>query len=89
MADRISAQELLDGYDILFDSNTRLAHEACLLWAQENEPDGWPTPATLWRFAKFYGVDVGQLSALCGVLTYKIGRKTVYCDSAGSPATSR
>lgn len=36
MASRISAGELLDGYDILFDSNTRLAHEACLLWAQDN-----------------------------------------------------
>lgn len=89
MTRRIGAQELLDGYDILFSPELRLAHEACLLWSAEMEPDGWPSIPTLWRFAKCYGVDVGQLSALCGVLTYKIGRKTVFCDSRRSPGHVR
>lgn len=77
----ISSQELIDGYEVLFDADLRLAHEAVLTYAAEMEPDGWPSIPTLWRFSRCYGVDVGQLSALCGVLTYKIGRKTVFCDS--------
>lgn len=29
------------------------------------------------------------MSALCGVLTYKIGRKTIFCDSRRSPGHVR
>ena len=82
-------QELVDGYDILFSPELRLAHEAVLTYAAEMEPDGWPSVSTLWRFSRCYDVDVGQLSALCGVLTYKIGRKTVFCDSRRAPAHVR
>ena len=85
----ISSQELIEGYDILFSPELRLAHEACLIWSAEMEPDGWPSIPTLWRFSRCYGVDVGQLAALCGVLTYKIGRKTVFCDSRRAPAHVR
>lgn len=85
MASRISAGELLDGYDILFDSNTRLAHEAVLLWAQENEPDGWPTPAAVHRFARFYGVDLDTLAGLCGILAVRRGRGHYFCDSRRHP----
>lgn len=81
----ISSQELLDGYDILFSPELRLAHEACLIWSAEMEPDGWPSIPTLWRFARCYDVPVGELAALCGVLTYKIGRKTIFCDSRRAP----
>lgn len=89
MAERISAQELLDGYDVLFSAQLRLAHEACLLWAAEMEPDGWPTIPTLWRFSRCYDVPVGELAALCGVLSYKVGRKTIFCDSRRVPAHVR
>jgi hypothetical protein len=82
----MDAQELLDGYDTLFDTNTRLAHEAVLLWASENEPDGWPTPATVLRFARFYGVVVGELAGLCGILPYRLGNRTVFCDARRHPA---
>ena len=82
-------QELIEGYEVLFDANLRLAHEAVLTYAAEMEPDGWPSVPTLWRFSRCYNVDVGQLSALCGVLTYKIGRKTVFCDSRRVPAHVR
>ena len=85
----ISSQDLLDGYDILFSPELRLAHEAVLTYAAEMEPDGWPSVPTLWRFSRCYDVEVGQLSALCGVLTYKIGRKTVFCDSRRAPAQVR
>jgi len=81
----IHAQELLDGYEILFDTNTRLAHEAVLLWAAENEPDGWPTPAAVRRFATCYGVDLDTLAGLCGILAVKRGNSHYYCDSRRHP----
>jgi hypothetical protein len=82
----MTSEELLDGYDILFSPELRLAHEAVLTYAAEMEPDGWPSIPTLWRFARCYDVPVGELAALCGVLTYKIGRKTIFCDSRRAPA---
>lgn len=85
MADRISAQELLDGYDILFSAPLRLAHEAVLTAAAELEPDGWPTVPMLIRFAKCYGVPLEQLAGLCGVLVSKIGRRTVFSDARRHP----
>ena len=81
----IRAQELLEGSDILFDTNTRLAHEAVLLWASENEPDGWPTPATVRRFATCYNVDLDTLAGLCGILAVRRGNSHYYCDSRRRP----
>lgn len=83
--DRISSNELLDGYGILFDANTRLAHEAVMLWAAENEPDGWPTAAAVHRFARCYGVDLDTLAGLCGILAVKRGNGHYYCDSRRHP----
>ena len=85
----MTSEQLLDGYDILFSPELRLAQEARLLWSAEMEPDGWPSIPTLWRFARCYGVDVGQLSALCSVLTYKVVRKTIFCDSRRAPGHVR
>jgi hypothetical protein len=85
----MTAEELIDGYGILFDAPLRLAHEAVITYAAAEEPDGWPSIPTLYRFARSYRVDVGQLAALCGVLTYRIGRKLVFCDSRRSPAHVR
>lgn len=85
----MTAEELVAGYGVLFSPELRLAHEAVLTYAAEMEPDGWPSIPTLWRFSRCYDVDVGQLAALCGVLTYKIGRKTVFCDSRRAPGHVR
>jgi hypothetical protein len=79
------SQDLIDGYDILFDTNTRLAHEAVLLWAAENETDGWPTPAAVRRFATTYAVDLDTLAGLCGILAVKRGNSHYYCDSRRHP----
>lgn len=78
-------QEILDGYELLFDTNLRLAHEALLQWSAENEPDCWPSPAAIVRFAACYSVPVSQLAGLVGVLTMKVGRKTVFCDARRNP----
>ena len=81
----MTGQDLIDGYDVLFCANTRLAHEAVLLWAAENEPDGWPTPAAVHRFARCYGVDLDTLAGLCGILAVKRGNSHYYCDSRRRP----
>lgn len=85
MAGRISAQELLDGYEILFDTPLRLAHEAVMVAAAELSDDGWPTVPMLIRFAKCYGVPLEQLAGLCGILVSKIGRRTVFSDARRHP----
>ncbi len=81
----LSGQELLDGYDILFSPELRLAHEAVLTLAAETEPDGWPTVPMLIRFAKCYGVPLDALAGLCGVLVSKIGNRTVFSDARRTP----
>lgn len=78
-------QEILDGYELLFDTNLRLAHEALLHWSAENEPDCWPSPAAIVRFAACYSVPVPELAGLVGILTMKVGRKTVFCDARRNP----
>ena len=60
----------------------RLAHNALLNWAEEMEPN---IPA-LRRFARFYRVPSGELAALCGIPSYRLGNRTVYCDATRSPA---
>jgi len=85
MTDRIGAQELLDGYDILFSPELRLAHEAVMVAAAELSDDGWPTVPMLIRFAKCYEVPLAELAGLCGILVSKIGRRTVFSDARRDP----
>lgn len=89
MAGRISAQELLDGYDILFSAPLRLAHEAVLTAAAELEPDGWPSIPMVVKWAKCYDVNVAELAALCGILSFRLGNRTIFCDSRRAPAVVR
>lgn len=69
-----------DAYHALLSPELRLAHQALLAWAAEMEPDGWPTPATVLRFAACYGVPAAPLGALFGLLSYRLGNRTVWCD---------
>ncbi len=78
-------QEILDGYDVLFPANLRLAHEAVLTAAAELSDDGWPTPAMIVKWAKCYDVPVVELAGLCGILVSKVGRRTVFSDSRRHP----
>ena len=85
MAREMTDNELIGGRDTLFDANTRLAQEAVLLWAAENEPDGWPTAKAVHSFAKLYGVDLDTLAGLCGILAVRRGNSHYYCDSRRHP----
>ena len=79
-------EDFLSHFDTLFSPTMRLAHEALLRWAEEHEPDGWPDIPTIRRFARFYGVPSGELAALCGIPSYRLGNRTVYCDATRCPA---
>lgn len=81
----MTSEELLDGYDVLFPANLRLAHEAVLTAAAELSDDGWPTPAMIVKWARCYDVPVVELAGLCGILVSKIGRRTVFSDERRHP----
>ena len=51
MTNRIGAQELLDGYEILFDA-AQACPWAVMVATAELSDDGWPTVPMLIRFAK-------------------------------------
>jgi len=79
-------QDLIDGYDLLFSSELRLAHEALLTFAAGVSEDGWPTSAMIWRFARCYDVPLAGPAGLCGFLVYRLGNRTVFCDARRHPA---
>ncbi len=81
MVNTMSDADFLARFDVLFSPTMRLAHDVLLNWAGEMEPDGWPGIPAILRFARCYGVPSGELAALCGVLSYRLGNKTVYCDA--------
>ena len=82
-------QDLIDGYDLVFSPDLRLAHEALLTFAAEVSEDGWPTSAMIWRFARCYDVPLAELAGLCGFLVYRLGNRTVFCDARRNPAHVR
>lgn len=79
-------QDLIDGYDVLFSTDLRLAHEALLTFAAERAEDGWPTSAMIVRFARCYDVPLAELAGLCGFLVYRLGNRQVFCDARRHPA---
>lgn len=86
---RARDRRIAAGYSTLLSPELRLAHQALLAWANEVEPDGWPTPASVTRFAAFYGVPAAPLGALFGLLSYRAGGRTVWCDEAREPGTAQ
>lgn len=79
-------RRIVEGYGIVFDEPTRLAHQALLEWAAyDPEGDGWPTPADVVRFARFYGIPAARLGGLFGLLSRRVGRRVVWADMARAP----
>ena len=85
----MSDEVVLARFDVLFSPTMRQAHNALLNWAEKMEPDGWPTIPTILRFARFYRVPSSELAALCGVPSYRLGNRTVYCDATRCPGHVR
>ena len=78
-------QDFLGHYGILFSRQMRLAHQALLLWAEEMEPDAWPTVPTILRFARFYDVNPGELAALVGIIRIRVDGGTRFIDTYRQP----
>lgn len=74
-------EDFLGHYDTLFSPKMQLAHQALLLWAEEMEPDAWPTVPTILRFARFYDVNPGELAALVGIIRIRVDGVTRYIDT--------
>jgi hypothetical protein len=89
MSERERDRRIAAGYNLLLSPELRLAHQALLAWAGEMEPDGWPTPTSVTRFAAFYGVSPASLGALFGLLSFRAGGRTVWCDEFREPGTAR
>jgi hypothetical protein len=89
MSERERDRRIAAGYNILLSPELRLAHQALLAWANEMEPDGWPTPTSVTRFAALYGVSPASLGALFGLLSFRAGGRTVWCDEFREPGTAR
>lgn len=85
MTHRRTAEQVAEGYGLLFDAVTRAAHLAILEFASLTDPDGWPTPAIVDRFARAYGLPADSLAAFFGLLSYRDGGRVVWVDAIRGP----
>jgi hypothetical protein len=81
----VSARELVDGYEVLFDEPMRAAHRGCLSYARTFRGDKWPTPLDVLSFAKLYGVSAAELGALFGLLLQAREGRQVWVDLMRGP----
>ncbi|AJE46140.1 hypothetical protein [Celeribacter indicus] len=85
--DLVWSQRIADAYPALFPRRLRQAHAALVSRAEEANPDGWPTPSDVERFARLYGVPRGTLGGLVGMLSRQVGcdRRAVWVDAVRDP----
>ncbi|MDN5787502.1 hypothetical protein [Pseudorhodobacter sp.] len=87
MMNIVWSQRIADAYPTLFPRRLRQAHMALVTWAEESNPDGWPTPSDVDRFAKLYRVSRGPLGGLVGMLSRQplMDRRAVWVDAVRDP----
>jgi len=85
---RPSAQEVVDGYDVLFTPLMRAAHRACFEKARLTREDGWPALADVLAFAKLFEVSAAELGAFFGYLSYQDGGRAVWVDVRAGEVSS-
>jgi hypothetical protein len=85
--DLVWSQRIAEAYPSLFPRRLRQAHMALISWSEEANPDGWPTPSDVERFARLYGVPRGPLGALVGMLSRQPmnDRRVVWVDAVRNP----
>lgn len=81
----VSARELVDGYEVLFDEAMRVAHRGCLDYARTFREDKWPTPLDVLGFATLYGVSAAELGAFFGLVLRVRGGRQVWVDMMRGP----
>ena len=84
-----SDARIVEGYHVLLSDDLRLAHSAVLEYANAHNDDFWPTGRDVIRFARFYRVSRPALGGLVGLLSYRLGRRTLWVDAARAPAVAR
>lgn len=76
----LTAQEIVDGHELLFDPIMRAAQRACFEKALLTRDNRRPTPADALAFAKLFGVDGAELAAFFGHLCWVERGKTIWVD---------
>ncbi len=76
-----TAQQVVEGYEVLFDPLMRAAQRACFERALLTRDDGRPTPTDALTFAKLYGVDAAELAAFFGHLCWVERGRTIWVDA--------
>lgn len=78
---------IASAYPDLFPRRVQQAHMALLTWAEETNPDRWPTPPDVCRFARLYGVPRATLGALVGMLSMRHDSQTreTWVDAVRNP----
>lgn len=79
-APAFTAEQVVDGYEVLFDPLMRAAQRACFEKALLTRENGRPTPADALAFAKLFGVDGAELAAFFGHLVWTEGSRTIWVD---------
>jgi hypothetical protein len=82
-------ERIIEGYHVLLSDDLRLAHAAVIEYANEHNDDRWPMGRDVIRFARFYGVALGALGGLVGLLPYPVGRRTIWVDALRDPELKR
>ncbi len=77
----LTADDIVEGYEVLFDPLMRAAHRACFERASLTRPDRWPTVSDCLAFAKLFGVDAAELAAFFGYLCWGERGRTVWVDA--------
>ncbi|WP_313444448.1 hypothetical protein [Brevundimonas sp.] len=76
----LTTEQIVDGYEVLFDPLMRAAQRACFEKALLTQEGGRPTPADALAFAKLFGVDGAELAAFFGHLVWTDGSRTIWVD---------
>ena len=75
-----TAEQIVEGHEVLFDDLMRAAQRACFEKALLTREDGRPTPTDALAFAKLFGVDGAELAAFFGHLCWVERGRTIWVD---------
>lgn len=83
----ITAEQVVDGYALLFDPLTRAAHFACLERARLTRKDGWPSVADCLAFAHLYDIEAAPFAAFFGYLGWTERSQMIWVDALDGGAS--
>jgi hypothetical protein len=85
VTEAITREQLVAGYELLFDPLTRAAHRACLELASLKREDRWPTAEMAVDVAELFGVPAAELGAFFGLLCRVHDGKPLWVDAVRGP----